>query len=424
MQSFGMKAGVIQSTSGTVATVAGGGLAVGELCRIHTQRQAYRHGEVIALTSQGALVWVEGGCAGLGRSAYVLPDTEQALFPVGPQLLGRVLDPYGRPLDGQGPLEAQQRLNLLGVPPQPMGRAKIDTPWVTGVRSIDGLCTLGVGQRVAVMAPAGTGKTTLMGMIAKQAQGDVNVVALVGERGRELRAFVEDSLGVEGLKKSVVICATSDRSPIERQRAAFAATSVAEWFRDQGQQVVLMVDSLTRFARAQRELGLAQGEMPTRRGFPPSLFAVLPQLLERAGPASQGAGSITALYTVLQEDADTADPVAEEVISLLDGHLQLSREVAARGIYPALDVAHSLSRLMPDLVSSSALQAQKAVRRHLAKHKDILPLVQMGEYEYGRDAEADQAMQCVPNIEHWMTQDINEHCTLEQTQDWLLQVLQ
>jgi ATP synthase in type III secretion protein N len=418
------RSGCIVATAGGVATVAGLNARVGDVCRFSSGDGSPRLGEVIALRNEHALVWLESGVHGLSAATPVAVVPRQDLFPVGPALLGRVLDAYGRALDGKPDPQVAERWPVHRPCPAPMSRKRIRTPFITRVRAIDGLCTLAIGQRMGIMAPAGVGKTTLLGMLARWCRSDVNVIGLVGERGREVREFVEESLGDQGLARSIVVCATSDRSPLERQRAAMAATTVAEYFRDRGANVLLMVDSLTRFARAYRELGLAQGEMPTRRGYPASLFACLPALLERSGPGPEGAGDITALYTVLMEDAETADPVAEEVKSLLDGHLLLSRSIAAGGQYPAVDVRHSISRLMSAVVSDADERAARDVRALLEKHAEIQPLAQMGEYKPGHDAQADRAMQKFEPLRQWLTQAVGEGSEFRATQRSLQQVLE
>ena len=272
----------------------------------------------------------------------------------------------------------------------------------TGVKTIDGLMTLGEGQRMGIFAPAGVGKSTLMGMLARGTKCDVNVIALIGERGREVREFIEMILGEEGMRRSVVICATSDRSSIERAKAAYLATAVAEYFRDRDQKVLLMMDSLTRFARALREIGLARGEPPARRGFPPSVFAEIPRLLERAGMGARG--SITALYTVLAEDETGGDPIAEEVRGILDGHMILSRRIAAKNQYPAIDVLGSLSRVMTQVVPARHAQAAGRLRKLMAKYDEVETLLQVGEYAKGNDAEADEAVAKIDAIKAFLNQ--------------------
>jgi type III secretion protein N (ATPase) len=299
-----------------------------------------------------------------------------------------------------------------------MRRRLIDAPLSTGIRLVDALTTLGEGQRLGIFAPAGVGKSTLLGMFARGTSCDVNVIVLIGERGREVREFIEFILGEQGMARSVIVCATSDRSAVERAKAAYVGTAIAEHFRDQGLRVLLMMDSLTRFARAQREIGLASGEPPTRRGFPPSVFAELPRLVERAGMGDNG--SITALYTVLAEDESGSDPIAEEVRGLLDGHLLLSRELAARNQYPAVDVLNSLSRVMTQIVGREHLDLAGQLRRLLAKYQEIEPLLQVGEYRAGSDAVADEAVSRIDAIRAFLAQETADVTDFQQSL-WHLQ---
>ncbi|WP_081024110.1 FliI/YscN family ATPase, partial [Ralstonia solanacearum] len=314
---------------------------------------------------------------------------------------------------GGPPLDVVEHVPVFANAPDPMTRRLVEHPLATGVRVIDGLATLAEGQRMGIFAPAGVGKSTLMGMFARGTECDVNVIVLIGERGREVREFIEQILGEEGMRRSVVVCATSDRSAVERAKAAHVGTAVAEYFRDQGLRVLLMMDSLTRFARAQREIGLAAGEPPTRRGFPPSVFAELPRLLERAGMSSTG--SITALYTVLAEDESGNDPVAEEVRGILDGHLILSRDIAARNRYPAIDILNSLSRVMTQVMPREHCDAAGRMRQLLAKYNEVETLLQMGEYKEGSDPVADAAVQWNDWMEEFLRQRTDEWCSPDET---------
>jgi len=331
----------------------------------------------------------------------------------GPKLLGRVISGLGDPIDGKGPIEGVEDRPVFADPPDPMSRAMIEHPLPTGVRIIDGLMTFGEGQRMGIFAPAGAGKSTLMGMLARGAQCDVSVIALIGERGREVREFIEFILGEEGMARSVVVCATSDRSSIERAKAAYVATAVAEYFRDQNMKVLLMMDSLTRFARAQREIGLAAGEPPARRGFPPSVFAELPRLLERTGMGA--IGSITALYTVLAEDESGGDPIAEEVRGILDGHMILSRRIAAKNQYPAIDVLGSLSRVMSQIVPKEHQKMASALRSMMAKYDEVEMLLQVGEYKPGNDALADMAVERIEHIRDFLNKATSDLKPFEET---------
>jgi ATP synthase in type III secretion protein N len=409
------RCGVVSEATGTIVRARGVQARIGERCVLRGLRgpggrETRTDAEVIGVAQDELLLMPFGGIEGVGVGTEVLPTGAPLLLSVGAGCLGRVLNARGEPIDGLGDIAGElSKIDLRGSPPAPMARNRIDRVLASGVRSIDALCTVGEGQRVGIFAPAGVGKSVLLGMLTRSAQCDVAVVALIGERGREVREFVEDNLGEEGLRRSVVIVATADTGPIERTRAALAATAMAEHFRDQGQRVLLLVDSLTRFARAQREIGLARGEPPTRRGYPPSLFAALPQLLERAGNSK--IGTLTAFYTVLMEDEATPDPVAEEVRSLLDGHLVLTRKQAERGIYPAIDPNASLSRLMHDIVSPAHREAAGKVRRLLAARAEAEVLVQMGEYQRGNDAVTDEALERGPRLDELLRQSQQLPCS-------------
>jgi type III secretion protein N (ATPase) len=349
-----------------------------------------------------------GELYGLSASTEVIPTGSMHRVPVGPALLGRVVDGLGEPMDvaERGPLVTSETAPVYRDAPAPLQRRVIDSPLPLGLRAIDGLLTCGEGQRLGIFAAAGGGKSTLLAMLVKGADVDVVVVALIGERGREVREFIEHDLGPEGVARSVLVVATSDRPSMERAKAAFVATAIAEYFRDQGRRVLLLMDSVTRFARAQREIGLAAGEPPTRRGFPPSVFATLPRLMERAGQSDKG--SITALYTVLVEGDDMTEPVADETRSILDGHIILSRKLAAANHYPAIDVLASVSRVMSAIVAPEHRQAAGRVRELLSKYDEVELLVQIGEYQQGTDAEADAALARIDAINRFLCQATDE----------------
>ena len=395
--------GRINSIVGPILRVSGLDASLGHIVHIRSPHRCEPVlGEVAGFNDQHTLVMPFGPLDGLGRDARVF-DTGQPLhIPLGDGLLGCVIDPLGRVIQGSLGDDCAQR-PLPQTVPDPFDRLPIDRQLPTGVRTLDTIVPLGEGQRLGVFAAAGSGKTTLLGMLARGCEADVIVIGLIGERGREVRDFIEHNLGPEGMRRSVVVAATSDRSALERIKCAFVATSIAEHFRNQGKRVLLLVDSLTRFARAQRELGLALGEPPTRRGFPPSLFAILPQLLERPGRTHKG--SISALYTVLMEDESSADPVAEEVKSLLDGHIYLSPKVSGRGIYPSIDIKSSLSRLQGSLRSAQQLQAAEHVRGLWTRYLDVELLIQMGEYKPGGDARTDDAVRAFPVLCDYLRQD-------------------
>jgi ATP synthase in type III secretion protein N len=406
--------GKIVEASGTLLRIGGIDPSLGEICELRDLTgNRLQLAEVVGFDRQFSLVAPFGSVVGLSRNTRVFGSGKPLSIGVGPGLLGRVLDGLGKPMDGGGPIDAIAQASVFATAPDPMKRALIETPFVTGIRAIDGLMTLGEGQRLGIFAPAGVGKSTLLGMLARGTECDVNVIVLIGERGREVREFIELILGPAGMERTVVICATSDRSSIERAKAAYVGTAIAEYFRDQGLRVLLMMDSLTRFARAQREIGLAAGEPPTRRGFPPSIFAELPRLLERAGTSE--IGSITALYTVLAEDESGSDPVTEEVRGILDGHLILSREIAARNRYPAIDILNSLSRVMPLVVSDQHRDGAARMRQLMARYAEVETLLQVGEYQSGSDAFTDQAIAQHDWMEAFLTQKTEEFADASET---------
>jgi type III secretion protein N (ATPase) len=414
--------GKVEEVIGTLVRVVGLDVRLGELCELRSpEGTLLQYAEVVGFARHYALLSPFGRLADLSRNTAVIGLRRPMSIGVGDALLGRVIDSLGAPLDGRGPTGCDTYRPIFADPPNPMSRPLLSEPMLTGVRVVDAMMTLGEGQRMGIFAPAGVGKSTLMGMFARGAQCDVNVIALIGERGREVREFVEQILGPDGMARSVVVCATSDRSSIERAKAAYAATAIAESFRDRGMRVLLMMDSLTRFARAQREIGLAMGEPPTRRGFPPSIFAELPRLLERAGLSEHG--SITALYTVLAEDESGGDPIAEEVRGILDGHMILSREIAAQNRYPAIDVLGSLSRVMPQVTSREHRAAAGHLRRLLAQYKDVEMLLQIGEYQAGSNPLADEAIRKIDGIRAFLGQPVDELVDGEHTQAMLAQLV-
>ena len=415
--------GRVYEVVGTLVKVSGLDVSIGEMCEFKDSKGLVTRGaEVVGFDRKGAILSPFGSMDGIRRGTLVQPTGRPLSVPVGPGLLGRVLSGLGEPTDHRGPIVATEHRPVYCAPPDPMSRVIIEEPLPTGVKIIDGLTTLAEGQRMGIFAPAGVGKSTLMGMLARGAQCDVSVIALIGERGREVREFIETILGPEGMARSVVVCATSDRSSIERAKAAHVATTIAEYFRDQGKKVLLMMDSLTRFARAQREIGLAAGEPPARRGFPPSVFAELPRLLERSGMGSTG--SITALYTVLAEDESGGDPIAEEVRGILDGHLILSRKIAAKNQYPAIDVLNSLSRVMSQVVSPEHSQAAANLRMLMAKYDEVEMLLQVGEYQQGNDPIADIAVERIGVIRAFLNQKTSELLDYESIQSLMSDLVQ
>ena len=385
------------------ARLAGG--RVGEECLLRDPVSRIEiSAEIIGFDGEEAVLAPCGDVRGLSARTEVIPTGAEPLAPAGPELLGRVIDGFGRPLDG-GPMVAG-RAALNAEPPLPLDRPVIDTPFVTGVRAIDGMLTMGEGQRMGIFGSAGAGKSTLLSQIVRGADTDAVVLGLIGERGREVAEFLERDLGPEGRKRTAVFVATSDRPATERLRATLAATACAEELRRMGMRVLLLIDSATRVARALRELGLSAGEPPVRRGFPPSVFAALPRLVERPGRTRDGV--ITAIYTVLVEgDDDNADPVADEMRSLLDGHIILSRDLAARGHYPAIDVLRSKSRVMSAVVQAPQIAQSQRIAARLAKLEEIEVLVQVGEYRSGSDPLADEALAMRQPTDAFLRQDVH-----------------
>lgn len=380
---------------------------LGSFCRLLSDDGAEGiPAEVVGFRNGSVLFMPYGEMRGIRPGSLIQNSNTPPLFPVGSQLLGRVVDAFGRPLDSGPALTPSRYYPLHAQPLNPLKRPRIHEPMDVGIRSINGLLTLGKGQRVGIMAGSGVGKSTLMGMIARYTKADINVIALVGERGREVLDFMEKDLGPEGLARSVLVVATSEQGPLVRMRAAFAATAIAEFFRDKGKDVILMMDSVTRFAMAAREVGLAVGEPPTTRGYTPTVFAMLPRLLERAGTSESG--SITGIYTVLVEGDDFNEPVADSVRSILDGHIVLTRELADQGHYPAIDVLKSISRLRADVTAPEIVQAGQNVIKALATFKRVEDMVNIGAYAKGSSQEIDAALQLIGPIRDFLRQQVHE----------------
>jgi ATP synthase in type III secretion protein N len=406
--------GRVQQVVGTIVKAYAPGAKIGELCALRNPWEEQQIlAEVVGFSQQLALLTPLGELVGASSSTEVIPLGEVHKVPVGPGLLGRVLDGLGRPLDGKGPLEVVTHYPVYAEPPDAMARDLITKPISLGLRALDGLLTCGEGQRLGIFAAAGGGKSTLLSQVVRNTAADVVVLALIGERGREVREFLERDLGEEGVKRAVTVISTSDRPSMERLKAAYVATAVAEYFRDQGKKVLLLMDSVTRFARALREIGLAAGEPPTRRGFPPSVFATLPKLMERAGCSAKG--SITALYTVLVEGDDMTEPVADETRSILDGHIVLSRKLGAANHYPAIDILASVSRLMTAIATSEHQRCASRVRTLLSKYQEVELLVRIGEYKPGSDALADEAIKKVEAINQFLKQGLREKSSFAET---------
>ncbi len=399
--------GRVAQVIGLVVESEGPPASLGDICCIYdTRGDRATLAEVVGFRRHLLQLMPLGELGRVAQGSRVVNTHRAMTVPVGEALLGRVIDPTGQPIDGLGPISAQSRYPVHQAPPAPLARPRITEPLALGVRAIDGLLAVGRGQRIGIFAGSGVGKSTLLGSIARGSDADINVVGLIGERGREVRAFIEEDLGAEGLARSIVVVATSDQPAVVRLKGALAATAVAEYFRDQGAKVNLMMDSITRFAWAQREIGLAIGEPPTTRGYTPSVLAALPRLLERAGATESG--SITGLYTVLVDGDDMNEPIADAARSILDGHIVLSRDLAARGHYPAIDVLHSVSRVMPDIVDDAHRGAAQTVRELLAAYQGAEDLIQLGAYSAGSSAAVDRAIERRPAIQEFLVQGPHE----------------
>jgi flagellum-specific ATP synthase len=403
--------GRVSKVTGLVVESQGPDSRIGELCFIHADETGVRYtAEVIGFNENKVLLMPLGKTTGIKLGDVVVSTGELPTVRVSNDLLGRILDGSGNPIDDKGDFRPSAHYPIHGKPINPMDRRPIKKLFSTGIRAIDGLLTCGVGQRVGIFAGSGVGKSTMLGMIARQSSADVNVISLVGERGRELSAFIENDLGPQGLAKSVIVISTSDHPPLMRMRAALTATAIAEFFSDQGKNVLLMMDSVTRFAMAQREVGLSAGEPPSSKGYTPSVFAMLPQVLERAGNFKHGA--ITAIYTVLVEGDDMNEPIADTVRGILDGHIVLSRKLAAKNHYPAIDILASVSRLMKELVSNEQNQLAGKIRDLMATYVEAEDLINIGAYASGSNPGIDQAIAFNEPIESFLkqsTKDIGNH---------------
>ncbi len=405
--------GKVVEVVGLLVESAGPAAAVGDFCeirgaggrRIRTQVIGFRNGHVLSMPLE------ETGGLELGNP--IVARREEARIGVGPELIGRVLDGFGEPMDGGPPLELKESYDIISAPPGPMEREHVTEPLITGIRAIDSLLPVGRGQRIGVFGGSGVGKSTLLGAMSRHNSADVTVIALVGERNREVRAFIEHEMGPEGMRRAVVVAATSDRPAPLRVRASFVATAIAEYFRDQGAHVLLVMDSVTRLAMAQREIGLAAGEPPSQKGYTPSVFNLLPKLFERAGRFRRG--SITGFYTVLVEGDDITEPIADAVRATIDGHIVLSRHLAAMGHYPAIDILNSVSRLGGALASKDQLEAARRLREALATYQQSEDLVQLGAYVSGSNPKLDAAIRARPKLIEFLRQDAGQKAPLEDT---------
>ncbi len=406
--------GKITQIIGLVMESQGPNVNLGDLCYVYPRKQGEPvPAEVVGFRENRILLMPVGELQGIGPGCEVVSAHRTLKVSVGRQLLGRILDGLGNPIDDKGPLICNQEYPLTATPPPPLTRRRIEEKLGVGVRAIDSLLTLGRGQRVGIMAGSGVGKSTLLGMIARNTEADISVIALIGERGREVREFIERDLGEEGLRRSVVIVATSDQPALVRIKGAMTATAVAEYFRDQGMDVMLMMDSVTRFAMAQREVGLTVGEPPATRGYTPSVFSMLPKLLERSGTGDRG--SITGIYTVLVDGDDMNEPIADAVRSILDGHVVLSRSLAALNHYPAIDVLNSVSRVMMEIVNKEHIKSAQQLRALLATYREAEDLINIGAYAHGSNPNIDRAIAVFDQIKSFLQQDVNENTPMSET---------
>lgn len=412
--------GRVAQVVGLVIESYGPPAKMGEVCRIMPDGEPPILSEVVGFRDQRLLLMPLGTMGGIKPGSRVVGTGRSFQVPVGLELQGRVLDGLGQPLDSRGPLGTRDRVPIDRNPPNPLSRRRIDRAMPMGIRTLDGLLTVGVGQRMGIFAGSGVGKSTLLGMIARNAKADINVIGLIGERGREVREFIEKDLGPEGLARSVVVCATSDTPALVRLKGAFVATAIAEYFRDLGANVMLMMDSVTRFAMAQREVGLATGEPPATKGYTPSVFALLPRLLERAGMGPEG--SITGLYTVLVDADDFNEPISDAVRGILDGHIILSRDLAAMNHYPAIDVLQSISRVAPEITTEEHQAWGGRVREVMATYRDARDLINIGAYAKGSNPDIDRAIELKPYVDQFLKQHRLEAADFDQTMAHLAQL--
>lgn len=398
--------------------------AIGSRCEIEGAAGRTVEAEVVGFSGEVLYLMPTGDMRGLVPNARVRPLSSDSQVPVGDGLLGRVVDGACKPLDGKGPLKVNDRVPLHGEPINPLERTPVRQHLDVGVQAINALLSVGRGQRMGLFAGSGVGKSVLLGMMTKFTEADVIVVGLIGERGREVKEFIEDILGEEGLKRAVVVASPADHSPLMRLHGAMLATSIAEYFRDQGKQVLLLMDSLTRYAQAQREIALAIGEPPATKGYPPSVFSLLPQLVERAGSGAIGSGAITAIYTVLTEGDDQQDPVADAARAILDGHIVLSRRLAEAGQYPAIDVEASISRVMPQVVAAEHIELAQLFKRIFSTYRQNQDLINVGAYAMGSDPEIDEAIALYPRLQMLIKQGMHQAVNWQQSLAQLKQVMQ
>ncbi len=399
------------------------GAAVGSVCEVQPGAGGNRFlAEVVGFRDRNVMLMPLGDMRGVGLGCKLVLLRQTATVRVGPQILGRVINALGEPLDNLGELGTMDESLIYSEVVNPLDRKPIHEPMDLGIRAINGMITVGRGQRVGIMAGSGVGKSVLMGMMAKGSNADVNVIALIGERGREVKEFIEEILGPEGMARSVVIVATSDSSPLLRMRGAFVATTIAEYFSNQGKQVLLMMDSVTRFAMAQREIGLSVGEPPASKGYTPSVFAMMPKMLERVGAFEHG-GSVTGLYTVLVEGDDMDDPIGDHVRSIVDGHIVLDRKLAQKGHFPSIDVLQSTSRVMRNVVSSEHLKLARAMRENIAIYREAEDLINIGAYRSGANPKIDHAIDLHEAIDIYLKQDVDEQSSIDQCMHYMQSII-
>ncbi len=417
------KSGRVNRVIGLLLEGDGPAASVGSHCTIHPPgNRPPVEAEVVGFRDKRTLLMPLGELIGIEPGSRIESQDEYPTFNVSPGLIGRVIDGNGRPLDGKGPIEHGSEYPIMGKPQNPLEKNRVSEVLDVGVRAINGLITFAKGQRMGVLAGTGVGKSVLMGMIARNTGAEVNVIALIGERGREVKEFIEENLGPKGLERSVVVAAAADQPPLVRMRGAYIATTIAEYFRDQGHDVILMMDSITRFALAQREIGLSVGEPPTTRGYTPSVFSLLPRLLERAGTSS-GRGTITGLYTVLVEGDDLNEPVSDAVRAILDGHIVLSRDLAQHNHYPAIDVLSSISRLMIEVSSDEHYQAAMRFKDLLATHREAEDLINIGAYTRGSNPRIDRAIARIDKMNAYLRQGIHEKRDMQVSLAELLELM-
>lgn len=413
--------GKVSKVVGLTIEADGPQTSIGDLCNIHVAKGEPIKAEVVGFKDEKVLLMPLGEMEGIGPGNKVSANGDILNVAVGPELIGRVLDGLGRPMDDKGGFTTKQYYPTNKKPPNPMTRKRISEPLPLGVRAIDGLLTIGKGQRVGIFAGSGVGKSTLMGMIARNTKADINVIALIGERGREVREFIEKDLSQEGLARSIVVVATSDQPALIRLKGALVATAIAEYFRDNGKDVLLLMDSLTRYAMAQREVGLSIGEPPVSRGYTPSVFSVFPKLLERAGTDEKG--SITGLYTVLVDGDDMNEPVTDTARGILDGHIVLSRALANKNHYPAIDVLASVSRVMGDVITKEHKKCASEIKKTLAIYREAEDLINIGAYLKGSSEKIDYAIACIDGITSFLQQETGEKVTFDEVKDKVVHLL-